>query len=536
MKNIFLFLLLSISSVVFSQEEDAWVYFNAKADQQIYFDSPETMLSQRALDRRANQSIALDLKDVPIDATYIRAVKAVSGITVMAKSKWMNALHIRGTQLVINSLKGMSFVEKVDFANKTLNQAGKTAKPFKQKQQTKSKKMKVDYAYGASGNQIKMLNGDVLHQQNYTGSGKIIAVLDAGFLGVNSVLPFKRLRDNNQILGGYNFVMRNDNFYSSDSHGTSVLSTMGGYVENELIGTAPNASYYLFITEDVRSENPVEESLWVEAAEKADSLGVDIINTSLGYFEYDNPAYSHTYSEMDGATAFISRGAEIAFSRGMFVVASAGNSGASANPFIAVPADAVSVLAIGAVDSGERKAYFSSIGPSYDQRVKPDVMAQGQATVVSDEFGTIGTANGTSFSGPVMAGMVASFWQAFPKKTNKEIKDLIIQSSDKYTAPTPLYGYGIPDFSKALTLSVEDVGKKYFATYPNPTSDFISVQLSENSNKGTMAFYTILGQKVLEKQLIGPVSTFSLKSLSNGIYIYKIESESFSKTGKIIKQ
>jgi hypothetical protein len=536
MKNIFLFLMFSLSSVVFSQEEDAWVYFNAKAELQAYFGSPETMLSQRSLDRRANQNIAIDFKDIPIDLTYILEVKAVSGITVMAKSKWMNALHIRGTQLIINSLKGMSFVEKVDFANKTLNQAGKTAKPFKQKEQAKSEKTKIDYAYGASGNQIKMLKGDVLHQQNFTGAGKIIAILDAGFLGVNSAQPFKRIRDNNQILGGYNFVMRNENFDSSDSHGTSVLSTMGGYVENELIGTAPNASYYLFITEDVRSENPVEESLWVEAAEKADSLGVDIINTSLGYFEYDNPAYSHTYIEMNGSTAFISRGAEIAFSKGIFVVASAGNSGASADPFIAVPADAVSVLAVGAVDSGKKKAYFSSIGPSYDQRVKPDVMAQGVATVVSDEFGIIRTANGTSFSGPVMAGMVASFWQAFPKKTNKEIKDLIIQSSDKYSVPTPLYGYGVPDFSKALTLAIEDLDKNYFAAYPNPTSDFISFQFPQNFKKGIVTFYTILGQKVLENQLSDSVSIVSLKSLRNGIYIYKIEADSFSKTGKIIKQ
>lgn len=535
MKKFFLFLLLSLSTVAFSQEE-AWVYFNAKSKQQSYFESPLLMLSQRALDRRITQNIAIDFKDVPVDATYISRVKSVSGISVMAKSKWMNALHVRGSQALINSLKGFAFVDKVDFANKTLNQVGKTAKLFKQKEQRKTRKTKIDYAYGSSDNQIKMLNGDVLHKQNYTGDGKVVAILDAGFLGVNTTQPFQRLRDNNKILGGYNFVSRDSDVYTSDSHGTSVLSTMGGYTENKLVGTAPDASYYLFITEDVRSENPVEESLWVEAAEKADSLGVDIISTSLGYFEYDNAAYSHSYSEMNGTTAFISRGAEIAFSRGMIVVASAGNEGNTSNPHIGTPADAVSVLAIGAVNSEETRASFSSIGPSYDGRIKPDIMAQGVSAVLSNQYGDIVTANGTSFSGPIMAGMVASFWQAFPTKTNKEIIALIIQSADRYTVPTAQYGYGIPDFSLALTLSEKNPAKNYFVAYPNPTSDFISVEFPESFNKGMVVFYTVLGQKVLEHQVNNKVDTFSLKSLSNGIYIYKIESETFSKIGKIIKQ
>ncbi|NGY38380.1 S8 family serine peptidase [Flavobacterium sp. XN-5] len=537
MKKFFLFLILSVSTTSFSQE-DAWVYFNAKSNQQMFFDAPLKMLSQRAIDRRTNQKIAVDFKDVPIDPAYISQLKTVTGIAVLAKSKWLNAIHVRGSQSVINSLKSFAFVEKVDFANKSLNQAGKTAKRFKEKAQGKTRKTKIDYAYGSSDNQIKMLHGDVLHKQDYTGRGKIIAILDAGFLGVNTTQPFQRLRDNNQILGGYNFVLRDENFYTSDSHGTSVLSTMGGYAENKLVGTALDASYYLFITEDVDSENPVEESLWVEAAEKADSLGVDIINTSLGYFEFDNSAYNHTYSDMNGSTTFISRGTEIAFSRGMIVVASAGNEGGSSKPYIGAPADAVSVLAIGAVNSSETRASFSSIGPSSDGRVKPDVMAQGVATVLSDEFGNIVTANGTSFSGPVMAGMVASFWQAFPSKTNREIRELIIQSADRYTTPTAQYGYGIPDFSLALasTLAVSDVNKNYFVAYPNPTSDFISVQFPESFNKGTVGFYTILGQKIFEQPFSSSGNTFSLKSLSNGIYIYKIESEAFSKSGKIIKQ
>jgi len=537
MGKFYLYLFLFITSAVFSQE-DAWVYFNAKPNSQSYFGTPLQMLSQRALDRRTNQNIALDLKDIPIELSYINQIRAVVGISVLAKSKWLNALHVRGNQSAINSLKSFSFVDKIDFANKSLNLSGKTKQAAKINVANKKRDAKVVYPYGFSSNQIQMLNGHLLHQQNYTGSGKIIAVLDAGFPGVNTIQPFQRLRDNNQILGGYDYVSRNANFYAGDSHGTSVLSTMGGYKENALVGTAPDASYYLFITEDTASENPVEESLWVEAAEKADSLGVDIINTSLGYFDYDDTAYSHAYSEMDGETAFMSRGAEIAYSRGMIIVTSAGNSGGSADPYIAVPADAVSVIAVGAVNSTETITSFSSIGPSYDGRVKPDVMAQGQATIMSDEFGNIVTGNGTSFSCPVTAGMIACLWQAFPSKTNQEIRQLVLQCSDRFLNPTSQYGYGIPDFNLALSngLPLDSFSKAFFVVYPNPSSDLVLVSLTEENSEGTVTLYAVSGEKILEEKISTKSPTFSIKSLSRGMYIYNIESNGFCKSGKIMKQ
>jgi subtilisin family serine protease len=537
MKKFYILFFLLLTTIAFSQE-DAWVYFNAKPNSQFYFDSPLEMLSQRALDRRTKQNIAIDFKDVPLEPSYVSQVEGVSGISVMAKSKWLNAIHVRGTQALINSLKTFSFVAKVDFANKSLNSAGKIAKTHKNQEQNKIEKAKVDFTYGTSANQIQMLNGHLLHQQNFTGSGKIIAIMDGGFPGVNTALPFKRLRDNNQILGGYDYVNRNEDFYVGDNHGTLVLSSMGGYKENSLVGTAPDASYYLFITEAGPTENPVEESLWVEAVEKADMLGVDIINTSLGYFEFDNPAYNHTYSEMNGISAFMSRGAEIAFSRGMIIVAAAGNEGATSDPYIAVPADAVSVIAVGAVNATKTRTSFSSIGPSYDGRIKPDIMAQGQAAILSNELGDIITANGTSFSSPIMAGMVACLWQAFPTKTNQEIRQLIIQSGDKFASPNNQYGYGIPNFSSALSngLFVNEFSKNYFTAYPNPTTNFVTLTFPDSFNKGKVVFYTILGQKVLEKNVIGQMDNISLESLSKGTYFYQIESDVFSKNGKIIKQ
>ncbi|MBU0940382.1 MAG: S8 family serine peptidase [Bacteroidetes bacterium] len=535
MRKLYVFLFLLVSVVVFPQE-DAWVYFKDKPSATTFLNAPLQMLSQRALDRRENQKIVLDLKDVPIEADYVAQINAVVGIDVKAKSKWLNAVHVRGTSTLINSLRSISFVASVDFANKSLNQTGKTTKEFKSKISSKTKQTKINFSYGNAKNQIEMLNGTVLHQQNFTGSGKIIAVLDSGFPGVNTTVPFERLRVNNQILGGYNFVDRDANFYGGDTHGSYVLATMGGYKENELVGTAPDASYYLFVTEDALSENPLEESLWVEAAEEADRLGVDIINSSLGYFDFDNSAYDHTYSQLNGSSTFISKGAEIAYSRGMIVVTSAGNSGGSSNPYITAPADAVSVIAVGAVNAAGVRANFSSIGPSFDNRVKPDVMAQGVSSVLSDEKGNIITADGTSFSSPILAGMIACLWQAFPDKTNSQIRDLVLKSSDRFTSPSAQYGYGIPNFATAKTLQVVEFGSKYFGIYPNPATDLITVSFPENFNKGSVIFYSILGQKVFEKQLNESEVLFSVDSLNKGIYIYKIESEAFSQTGKIIKQ
>lgn len=539
MKKIFVIVFLLLSYAGFSQE-DAWVYFTDKPNAQFYFDAPLQMLSQRSLDRRANQNIPIDSKDVPIHQPYVDAVAASDGIEVKAKSKWFNAVHVRGAIANIQNLSALSFVDHVYFANRTLNVSGKmkNSKPSTFNRVDKVLDINVTFPYGNSANQIEMLNAHLLHQQNFTGSGKIIAVMDAGFPNVDVVAPFQRLRDNNQILGGYNFVDRNDNFYTRNSHGTMVLSTMGGYVENQLVGTAPDAGYYLFITEDVGSENPVEESNWVEAAEVADSLGVDVITTSLGYFDYDNPNYSYTYSDMDGTTSYISKGADIAFSRGMICVASAGNSGATANPYIGVPADAINVLAIGAVKADETYATFSSIGPSFDGRVKPDIMAQGQASVVANTAGNVITGSGTSFAGPIMAGAIASFWQAVPTLSNQQVIPFVKQSADRFANPTDQFGYGIPDFQQALImaqLSVNDNSIERFLVYPNPVHNSLCVSFPNGFQEAKVSLYNSLGQIVFEKSITNSETSIALESLSFGIYIYKIESNSFIQSGKIIK-
>jgi len=537
MKNTVLIIVLLLSAFGYTQEE-AWVYFKDKPNSQYYFANPLQMLSQRALNRRAIQNIPLDLKDVPIHQPYVDQITATPGIAVKASSKWMNCLHIQGAQVVIQTLSSLSFVDHVSFANTSLNRLGKTANTNNFSTINKELETQVNYNYGTSGNQIQMLNGNYLHQQNYTGSGKVIAILDAGFPGVDIVSPFQRLRDNNQILGGYNFVDRSANFYAMNSHGTQVLSTMGGYVENQLVGTAPDASYYLFVTEDSASETPLEESLWVEAAEMADKLGADVINSSLGYFDFDNPNYNYTYTNMNGTTAFCSKGANIAFTRGMVVVVSAGNSGNTGNPHISAPADATNAFTVGAVNSARNYASFSSIGPSFDGRIKPDVMAQGQLAVVAMPSGAVATNNGTSFSGPIIAGMVASFWQAFPNLTNARIVQLIKESSDRFSNPNAQYGYGIPNFQLALNnaLANNQFNLEGFSVYPNPVNEEVTFSFPSNGVSRQISIYNSLGQEVINEISFNQLQVISLQSIENGIYFYKITSANDTLTGKLIKK
>ena len=536
MKKLLLFTLL-VFNFCFSQE-DAWVYFNDKPDATFYLSNPLQMLSQRALDRRTSQGITLNESDVPISQNYIDQVVTSTGITVLAKSKWLNALHVRGLQTDIEAIRNFSFVNRIEFADRNLNSRNVPTNRVNEIQNVnKELEILVDFNYGNSANQIQMLNGHFLHQQDFTGQGKIIAVMDNGFTGVNTASSFQRLRDNNLILGGYNFPDRNTSIYSRGSHGTNVLSCMGGFVANQLVGTAPDAHYYLFITEDINSENPVEESYWVEAAEFADSLGVDVINTSLGYFAYDNPNYSYTYADMNGTKAFISRGADIAFSKGMICVTSAGNSGATSEPHIGAPADAIYTLTIGAVDASENYVSFSSIGPSFDGRVKPDVCAKGLSATVSNTSGIIVTSNGTSFSSPIMAGMVTSFWSALPNLTNAEVVQFVKQSADLYATPTVFKGYGVPDFQLALNnaLSLNSNEMASVVLYPNPVNDKLQVILPNNTSSAKLFLYNNLGQQVNSYVVDATNATIYLESLASGLYFYQIEFANNSAKGKLLK-
>ena len=540
MKIKLLLLFIFISTANFAQE-DAWVYFNDKPSATFYLANPLDMLSQRALDRRAAQGIALDNIDVPVEQSYIDQITASAGITVMAKSKWLNALHIRGSQLNIQALTAYGFVDRIDFANHTLNlRIGLPSIIITNKNTNVNKQLELatTFNYGNSANQIQMLNGHLLHQQNYTGQGKMIAILDAGFPGVNTASSFQRLWDNNLILGGYNFPDRNNTIYTRNSHGTNVLSTMGGFVDGQLVGTAPDAEYYLFITEDINSENPVEESYWVEAAEMADSLGVDVINSSLGYTDYDNSSYSYSYAQRNGLVGFASRGADVAFTRGIVCVISSGNEGNSTEKHMGIPGDAINVLTVGAVTSTEAYASFSSIGPSADGRIKPDVCAKGQSATVSNTSGAVTTSSGTSFSSPILAGMVATFWSAVPNLTASEVINFVRQSADQYTAPDEFKGYGVPDFQLALNnaLSTQSFNANNLLIYPNPSSEYFFLKLPSSISKGEFTLFNNLGQKVLQQQIFQNEQQIVVSALSSGIYMFEFSANTTILRGKIMKQ
>lgn len=537
MKQTILFLLFTFGSA-FGQTEDAWVYFSGKPNAQAFFDNPLSELSQRSLNRRTMQNIPLDSKDAPLHQSYINQVTAATGITVLAKSKWLNALHIQGTQANIAALTNLGFVNRIQYANHALNPGGRSVtNQGKIAKVNKWLDTQENFAYGNSANQVQMLNCHILHQQNYTGEGKIVAIMDAGFPGVNIGLPFKRLRDNGLILGGYDFVNNSTNFYTGNSHGTQVLSTMGGYATN-LVGTAPDAHYYLFITENTASESPLEETNWIEAAEEADRLGVDVINTSLGYFDYDNTSYSYTYAHMNGTVSVMARAVDIAFSRGMICVTSAGNSGNSAEPHIATPADAALNLTVGSVTAAEVKSGFSSIGPSIDGRIKPDVMAMGTASVVSNTAGTITTNNGTSFSSPILAGAITSFWSAFPNKTNAQIIQLVKSSADRYAAPNNNYGYGIPDFQVAMNavLSSEEFEFGKINLYPNPVNDVLTLDMPEQLINSKISIYNAFGQIIKEEEIKYSNQKIAMHNLNSGIYFYTVSNSQTSVSGKLIKQ
>lgn len=555
MKNIVFIFLIFFGFQLFAQQEDAWIFLKDKPNSESFLANPLSILSQRAIDRRNQQGVTLDVTDVPIDENYYNQLKNEPNITILGKSKWLNALHIQGTATVIKTLKTkFNFIESIDFADKSLNTASKTvSKKQVLNHVNKFKNATTSFNYGVTSTQIKMLNGDFLHEQGLTGKNQIIAIMDAGFPNVNTLPAFKRIRDNNQILGGYNFADRNISFYTRNNHGTNVLSTIGGYLEDQFVGTAPDAKFYLFITEVVESETVLEETLWVEAAERADSLGVDVINTSLGYSTFDNPKHNYTYADMDGKTTFISRGAEIASQKGILVVNSAGNSGTSAWKYITAPADAASVISVGAVDSSKNISPFSSFGPSFDGRIKPEILALGtSASVINHTNGAIANASGTSFSAPIMAGLIAclndnegfilkSSTKKNSKNFNDYLKEAVYKSADRYANPTDQHGYGIPDFKVAFTnftsvFSVDSNSFNEISIYPNPVATIFKVNgIEEDLERYQYKMLDVLGKIVLQ-QVNFTQNQIDISLLKKGVYFLQLSKDNQQKTIKILKQ
>ena len=510
-----------VSNILCSQQEFAWVYFKDKKNVEYFINNPELILTDLSISKKQSKGIPIDYNDVPIDNDYIDILTDIVDLTILATSKWLNCVYVEAEIDLLSSLNELNFVDRVEYANKSLNPNRSFNADLNFSNKFNSFDESIDY--GSTRNQIEMLNLDFLHDQEFTGKGVNIAVIDAGFVNVNTMTSFSRLRESDGIKYTYDFVLDSEHIYNyqGNSHGTKVLSTIAGFKEGEYFGTAPDASFYLFRTEDVSSETPVEECYWVEAVEVADSLGVDLINTSLGYKGYDNLNYSHTEDDMDGYSTFITRGANIAYEKGIILINSAGNS--SFNGVIA-PADSPGVLSVGAVNSEGVYASFSSQGSDIQPVIKPDIVAQGFQSKVININDDIVSNSGTSFSSPILAGAIACLVQAFPRLSVNEIMNLVRESSSQFNNPDYYIGYGIPDFSKAYDFSLE-LSLDDFLVFPIPTHDYINIISQWNVENYNLEIIDLRGKLLYSKSINNPRTSILINEFSNGIYILKFSYE-----------
>jgi subtilisin family serine protease len=540
------FLLMFLAATMFAQAQVAtniyWVQFTDKEGSPYSIDNPEAYLSPRALQRRANLNIAIDEYDLPVNPQYLQAV-ADCGAEIINPSKWLNGVSVHVTDpSVIEAINALDCVM-------TVRNCPNDLKAQEQKERWLANEMKPAAStrsskgfYGGAEDQVKQLNVDVLHEMGFDGTGVIIAVLDGGFEGAENTSCFDNMREEGRLLGTRDFVYGSNSVYTQSTHGTSCLSTMGAYDPNNMVGTAYKASYYLIHTEDGDSENIIEEYNWVSGAEYADSLGVDVCSTSLGYITFDMSQWNHPFEHYDGKTAPMSIGAEIAASRGMICMNAAGNEG-DGNCTLGIPADAEHIVTVGAVNAAGDRASFSSVGPTYDGRIKPDVMAMGEGTYVASGYGSwwpYYNGNGTSFATPVLAGAVACLRQARPYSSVQEICDALRACGNRAENPDSKYGYGIPDFSQALELlKVEEhsvAANEIINVYPNPSQGEVKVSLKEGA-KADVTVYDITGRQLYTYTFNGLNHTTLenyLNTLGTGVYFINAVSELGSQTVKLV--
>ena len=543
MKSFILGLLIFTSYTTFAQNQ-YFVLFKDKANSPYSVSRPKEFLSDRSIKRRTNQKITITERDLPPNPSYLTEI-VKTGAKVLYKSRWINGALIQTDAVTLTKILNLSFVRglegKGDIRNARLNEGDQTTN-------TKDKFGNEGILdNGLSQTQLAMLGADKMHTKGYHGEGMLIGVLDSGFLNANKLSFFNDLLNDKRVIGTWDFVNNEPNVYNDHNHGTNVLSCMAAFENSRIVGTAYKASYLLLTTEDVASETKREEANWLFGAEMADSVGVDVINTSLGYTEFDNPIQNYKYTDMNGDRALATRAADWAAQVGILVVASAGNDGSGSWKYIGTPADADSIIAVGAVSSSQNIASFSSYGPSADGRVKPELSAQGSNTTIGNTNGTVGLSSGTSFSSPLMAGFAASFWQAFPNLTNMQVREYLIRSASQYTNPDNRVGYGIPNFDKAYELAeleslINELKKsgQEVIVFPNPINDGSSTKVWVLKNDaGTNFEYSIsdLTGKILwnlstkESKITLP----AINDLPLSNVILKVTAENLKYSTKIVR-
>ncbi len=460
---LFLFLLLSsssISSELHAQFTRYIVRFKNKGGTPFTFATPLPYLSQRAIDRRIKYTIAIDSTDLPVTPAYITQVRNVPNVTVLNVSKWMNAVTIQtSSAAAITAINALPFVQNTSgIAARTTENGIVSPNKFELEEKITdlptqlTEQVSADFFnYGTNSyNEIRLHNGEFLHNIGLRGQGMQIAVIDNGFNNYTALKAFDSVNLNGQVLGTWDFVAREQNVTNDGSHGMNCFSTIAANIPGQFIGKAPKAAFWLYQTEDNASEYPIEEFNWVCGGERADSSGADVISTSLGYYSFDNATLNYTYSNMNGNTTISAIGADLAAKKGMIVFAAAGNEGGNSWRFIISPSDGDSVVAVGAVNAAGVIGGFSSFGPSSDGQIKPDMASVGVSALVQTTSNTVGTSNGTSFACPNMAGLGTILWQAFPEYNNMKIIRALQQAGSKFTTPDDRVGFGIPNMKLAF--------------------------------------------------------------------------------------
>ncbi len=500
------------------------------------------------MDRRDRYSITINQYDLPINPNYIQQVTA-TGVKLLNRSKWLNSISIQtDDSLALVAIRELPFVKSTDqVALRKAPPGAVETNKFEDPADVRT----ADFDskdYNTAYHQLDMLHGTSLHKNGFRGEGITIAVFDGGWYNTLLLDVFDSLYNDSRVLGTWDFVRGNDSVYDFSTHGTQVLSAMAANKPGFQIGTAPDARFYLFVTEDVYSEYPIEEHNWAAAAEVADSLGVDLISSSLGYSEFTDPSFNHSYNDMNGRTTMSSIAANMAARKGMIVCSSAGNEGTSPWYYITSPADADSILTVGATDSTISITAFSSHGPTVDGRIKPEVTAQGIGAWVIDpapENNSTYPGNGTSFSNPILAGVTACLWQAHQDKSNIEVMNAIKQSASLYYNPNDSFGYGIPNFELAdlilSGLAPDDLNINAPVAFPNPFNDQFGILYYMSEKKEIdVVVNDMAGKKVAQFHSSFqagynylPISL--LKDVANGSYIVSIQFDDHRDVLRLVK-
>lgn len=540
MRTLSLIIIFLLSAKLQAQDINRYmVFFTDKANNAYTLQEPEAFLSERALERRIAQEIALDESDLPVSPAYVNQLKE-TGAGVYFRSRWFNAALVEATIEQLEAIQTLAVVRQVVFVApgaKLSPGAGNGRIQARLRTRTTSSPPETI--------QNQLLGIPALQEAGFTGEGKLIAVLDGGFTAVDQLPYFSHLFNKNLLLAQRDFTTNTEEVFRYSAHGTKALSTISAIDSTTLIGTAPLASLLLAVTEDVTSEYVIEEYNWLMAAEWADSAGADVITASLGYSAFDDPAMNYTYEDMDGETTVSARAANFATRRGILVVTSAGNSGNSPWKYIVTPADAFDILSVGAVTAEREIASFSSRGPTADGRIKPEVAAQGVQTVVANQTGGFTTGNGTSFAAPQIAGFAAAVWQALPGLTNLELREAIMESGSNEFNPNTDIGWGIPYFPRLQRLLLntgKEIAETKLLIYPNPVyKGHVFIRLAHPQEPVYASLYAASGVQVLEKEklrlLPGQYSLFQLplQDLRQGVYFLHLYQGDAHHVQKIFK-